>query len=165
MKSSAQISFDSFQVRRPVSLCDASLFQCAAGYTDSVDPCGRETPTNGGFDTLTHVARKRGRRAQRTLNGFLSPAIAFSLKPHSFLPLLSARPSSVSARESLTELIGACAEIFWFQANWAPPSCQTPQIGPQIFQALAFSGLLKPTFEEGNRKSFVQFATERKMEN
>ena len=164
MKSSAQISFDSFQVRRPVSLCDASLFlnvQQLDIQTVSTHVGARHLQMEG----LTHVAGKRGRRAQRTLNGFLSPAIAFSLKPHSFFPLLSARPSFMSARESLTELIGACAEIFWFQANWAPPSCQTPQIGPQIFQALVFSGLLKPTFEEGNRKSFVQFATERKLEN
>ena len=89
---------------------------------------------------------KGGRRAQRTLNGFLSPAIAFSLKPHSFFPLLSARPSFMSARESLTELIGACAEIFWFQANW-PLMSNYANWAPN----LAFSGLLKPTFEEGDQ--------------
>ena len=117
LKSSAQISFDSFQVRRPVSLCDASLFlnvQQLDIQTVSTHVGARHLQMEG----LTHVAGKRGRRAQRTLNGFLSPAIAFSLKPHSFFPLLSARPSFMSARESLTELIGACAEIFWFQANW-----------------------------------------------
>ena len=100
-----------------MSLCDASLFLSVQLdiQTVSTHVGARHLQMEG----LTHVAGKRGRRAQRTLNGFLSPAIAFSLKPHSFSPPAPARPSFMSARESLTELIGACAEIFWFQANWA----------------------------------------------
>ena len=107
-----------------------------------------------------------GRRAQHTLNGFLSPAIAFSLKPHSF-PLPVPPPLCLhKRRESLTEVIGAFGEIFGSRqiGSLNLISCQPRQIGPHIFMVLAgpkgnwqigplsFSGILLPTFEEGDRK-------------
>ena len=67
----------------------------------------RDTATNRGFDTC-RLEKGGGRRRAHTLNGFLSPAIAFSLKPHSFLPPAPAPLYCLGRRrgESLTEVIG-----------------------------------------------------------
>ena len=62
-RASTQISFHSFQVRRPVSLCDAKLFPSSPNVQLDIqtvsDPCGCETPTNRGFDTCR---KKKGRK-------------------------------------------------------------------------------------------------------
>ena len=100
-----QISFHSFQVSRPVSLCDAKLFvalpcfsRCAAGYTQAVS-CGWARDIYK--LRVWHMSEEKGGGKEGASFKWLP--IAFSLNPHSF-----------TLCSCLTEVIGGwCWNILW----------------------------------------------------